>query len=377
MKTEQKYTYIERIAFRYLLKLKDAPTRREDELHILSEKEIKQIRTEVITTLFWAAVFGVLGVLLLYIPQKIWPALFPNFTAELPWLGEVGVPVISIIYGLILVYIELYALTAINLRAVFKIARICGFPEKNDGYFEKHIEALMRVGMEKEDKLPFTYGLDPLQGASKISVFLFFIINRLKATISNYVAKLILRRFLGRYALREYIDLIGIPIFGFWNAMASYQVIQETKTRIMAPNLIKHLCRMHYERYHNNIGYRNMIYDALQFIAVSKRKYHQNHFLLAESILNTFGIPAKENHDIDDYFLDRLSQSTTEVRTGICQLILLGFVVDGVFSLNERSAVNAMKDRFLIRFGTKDVAKMKRSFLSGRGLDELLKYPVL
>jgi hypothetical protein len=373
VKTEQRYTYIERIAFRYLLKLKDVPSKPSDELHILSEKEINSIRNEVLYTMCWAAVFGVLGVILLYLPQYYWPALFPDFKATLPWIGELAIPIVSIVYGLFLVYVEIYALTAINLRAVFKIALVCGFPEKNDGLFEKHIEALMRVGMEKEDKLPFTYGLDPLQGASKISVFLFFIINRLKATISNYVAKIVLRRFLGRYALRQYIDMVGIPVFAFWNAWASYEVIRETKTRIMAPNLIRHLCKIHYERYHNNIGYRNMIYDALQFIAVSKRKYHQNHFLMAESILQTFGIAPKANHDIDDFFLDRIGQSTTEVRTGICQLIILGFVVDGEFSQNERKAIKDMHARFLIPYNIEDIRRLKRSFLSGRGLDELLK----
>jgi hypothetical protein len=116
-----------------------------------------------------------------------------------------------------------------------------------------------------------------------------------------------------------------------------------------------------------------MIYDALQFIAVSKRKYHQNHFLLAESILQAFEISPKDNHDIDDYFLDRLNQSTTEVRNGICQLILMGFVIDGDISFNEKAAIKAMRERFLITYSNKEVRQFTRSFLSGRGLDELLK----
>lgn len=373
MKTERKYTYIERLAFNYLLKLGNLPPKQTDALHILDENEIKTIRNQVIYTLLWAGIFGIIGVLLLYLPQYWWPFLFPDYIINLPWIGATAIPFIGIAYGLVLVYIEIYALTAINLRAVYKIAEVCGFPQKEDAFFEKHIEALMRVGMEKEDRIPFTYGLDPMQGASRFSVFVFLLINRLKATISNYVAKIILRRLLGRYALRKVIDMVGIPVFAFWNAWASFVVIRETKTRIMAPNLIKHFCKLHYERYRNNIGYKNMIYDALQFIAVSKRKYHQNHFLLAESILQAFGIDPKDNHDIDDYFLDRLNQSTTEVRNGICQLILMGFVIDGDISFNEKAAIKAMRERFLITYSNKEVRQFTRSFLSGRGLDELLK----
>lgn len=372
MKKSKQYTYIERLAFNYLIKLGNLPPKQTDTLHILDEKEVKSIRNEVIYTLLWAGVFGILGVLMLYYPQYWWPSLFWDWNVTLPFFGLTAIPIVAIVYGFILVYIEIYALTAINLRAVYKIAEVCGFPQKEDVHFEKHIEALMRVGMEKEDRIPFTYGLNPMQGASRFSVFVFLLVSRLKATISNFVAKILLRRFLGRYALREVIDMVGIPIFAFWNAWASYFVIQETKTRIMAPNLIKHFCKLHFERYKNNIGYRNMIYDALQFIAVSKRKYHQNHFLLAESVLDAFSISPKEAHDIDDYFLDRLNQSTTEVRTGICQLILMGFVIDGDISRNERSAIKAMQARYLITYSPGDIRDMTRSFLSGRGLEMLL-----
>jgi hypothetical protein len=237
---------------------------------------------------------------------------------------------------------------AINIRAVFKIAEVCGFPDKNDPDYDKHIESLMRVGLEKDDKSSSTYGLNPLQGASRWTLFLFIFISRLKASISNYVAKILLRRILGRYALRAIIDMVGVPVFAFWNAYASYIVIHETKVRIMAPNLIRQLCRNLFEQYEHNPEFTAYIYDTLQYIAMSKRRYHHNHFLLAKNILLIFTIPVKDVHPLSDDYLQKVKNSKPEIKEGIIQLLILGFIIDGNLSQKEFSMIDKLHSEGVI-----------------------------
>ncbi len=368
---------IEKIAYRYLVRLTKLPTRADDALHLLSDQEVKTIRREVWYTLLWAAVFGAIGVLALYLPQIYFNEYFYEYKWSSPFSPEpLAIPVVNIIYGFILVYIEIYALMAINIRAVFKIAEVCGFPDKNDPDFDKHIESLMRVGLEKDDKSDYTYGINPMQGASKWALFLFLLISRLKATISNYVIKMIVRRVLGRFALRAITNIInigvGIPVFAFWNAYASYIVIHETKVRIMAPTLINQLCRNLYEQYKNTPEFTAYIYDTLQYIAMSKRKYHHNHFLLAKNILLIFNIPVKEAHPLSEDYFEMVKNAKPEIREGVIKLLMVGFIIDGNLSPQENSTISKLHKEGVIPFDKKRIKVWIRSFVKGKGLDGLV-----
>ncbi len=370
---ELPFTMIEKIAYRYLAKLTKLPPRDTETLHLLSDEEVSTIKKEVVRTLFWSAIFGVIGVLVLYLPQYYFPYYFYEYTLVSPFTDNTfNIPVVSIIYGVILVYIEIYALMAINIRAVFKIAEVCGFPDRNDPDYDKHIESLMRVGLERDDKSSATYGLNPLQGASRWTLLIFLIISRLKATISNYVAKILLRRILGRYALRAVIDMVGVPVFAFWNAYASWIVIHETKVRIMAPNLIRQLCRNLHERYQHTPEFNEYIYDTLQYIAMSKRRYHHNHFLLAKNILNSFSIPVKEAHACGEDYFQKLKAANPEIKEGVIQLLILGFIIDGNLSSKEYVTLKRLHQEGIIPYNIQKIRRWIRSFVKGKGLDELL-----
>ncbi len=369
------HTMIEKIAYRYLVKLTKLPARDSETLHLLTDEEVKTINKEVVRTLSYSALFGVIGVLALYLPQYSFGKYFYEYSLYSPFTENTySIPVIGILYGVVLVYIEIYALMALNIRAVFKIAEVCGFPDKNDPDYDKHIESLMRVGLERDDKSSATYGLNPLQGASRWTLLLFLIISRLKATISNYIAKILLRRILGRYALRVVIDMVGIPVFAFWNAYASWVVIHETKVRIMAPNLIRQLCSTLYARYQYAPEFNEYIYDTLQYIAMSKRRYHHNHFLLAKNILHSFAIPVKEAHAVGEDYFQKIKNANPEIQEGVIQLLLLGFIIDGNLSAKERILLTRLHKEGVIGYDIHTIKKWIRSFVKGKGLDELLLY---
>jgi hypothetical protein len=235
----------------------------------------------------------------------------------------------------------------------------------------------MRVGLEKDDKNSFTYGLNPLQGASRWTLIVYLVVSRLKAAISNYVAKIILRRILGRYAIRTLIDMVGIPVYGFWNAYASYTVIQETKVRIMAPNAIKQICQYLHNRYMNSPEFISYIYDTLQYISMSKRKYHHNHFLLAKNILKTFEIPVKEQHNLRENFLVDIKNLTPEIKTGVVQLLILGFIIDGDISTKESLFISNLHKEDVINCDVQQVKEWSKSFINGKGIDSLIEYNLL
>jgi hypothetical protein len=359
----QKAGYMDRLAANYLSNRKPVGNDA-DEPYLLNETEISVIRKTRREILIIAAVLGVLGVLFLYLPQYFFPTLFPDTIIHL--FGKpYAFPIITSVYGIILVFAEIYALTFFNLRAVRIISGVCQFPYKQDPEYDKHIRALASAALEKEDKDILLFGINPYFGLPKLSYTLFFILNKLKATLSNVLLKILIKRVLGRFALREITDLAGIPIYAFWNAWASHLVIKEATIRIMAPLTIRQFVTNLHKRYDTNPSFKEMIVETLQFIAILKRRFNYSHFLLTEELFRQFAIE-KETPAGD--FLQKITDCSPEVRHGLQQLIVFGVLIDGSLSRAEKKRLQLLEEKGLLPMSMDAIVQLEKDYVQGRGL---------
>ena len=118
------------------------------------------------------------------------------------------------------------------------------------------------------------------------------------------------------------------------NAYATHAVLREAKVVLMGPEAIRGLVRR-LSGHVPSAAERTLVYDTLQYIAVSKRDFHQNHYLLTRDLLEAWGVPAEARHPLPADYLARLAAAPPATRA-LCQaLILSGFVLDGQLSWRE------------------------------------------
>ena len=355
---------LDHLALRYLRAALDTahPT---DEPYVLNAVETYVIRRVKLQTLLLSALLGITGVLLLYMPQYWWPVFFPTFPITVfEW--SFRVPVILTLYGILLVYLEIYALMYINLRAVRLIMAVCQFPRAHDAQYERHLNALAQAALEREDRGILRFGIDPYLGLPRWGLSAFFLVNMFKATLSNMVVKLVLKRVLGRYALRYLTDLAGMPIFAFWNALASWHIIHEVQIRVMAPLTIREFVHELHEEWGDNETFRSLILETLQYVAVLKRQYNYAHFLLTENIVDTFGLEISE---LSGNFIERAEAVPVEVRRGLERLIVFGVLIDGRLSGSEKKRLQKLRDKnWLTHYPASTVAQLGRDYNDGKGL---------
>ncbi|MGL5888252.1 MAG: LBF_2804 family protein [Bacteroidia bacterium] len=347
----------------------------DNQLYLLSEYEQKSLRKLEWLTLILSAAIGAVMVLVLYIPQYIFPNWFAEGAYTIPFTAiKFSLSVTSLVYGIVLVYIEILMLTALHLYCAHEIAVRTGLFRNTESKEQNSAAQLVLIGMEKKDKSLSLYGLDPFQGLSRTTVFLRNLLFSLKATLSNIVIKILVQRILGRYALRAVLDLLGIPIFAFWNAWASRRVLREARVVIMGENLLNELAK----RLQGNFSPadHDLIYDALQYVAISKRDYHRNHSRLAALILNRFEIKHRSKHKLSSNFFDSLKTAPVNVQE-ICKLIIaLGIVVDGYYSAREKRRVDQLNEIGILPFTSQIVKQWSEDFRQGRGINEMLsKFP--
>jgi hypothetical protein len=318
-----------------------------------------------------AAVLAVLGFLAYYLPVYFAPELFPSVTVTLPLLGTISIPWAELLWGVALATVEIFLLTLLNIVGVHEIAVATGFltPESRGD----RAGALLAIGLEEKITDVVRFGIDPFEGLRPWMLFVFNAIMRLKGWLANKAIRFLIRLLLGRYAVRALLDFAGVPIYMAINAYATYAVLREAKVVMMAPDAIRQLVQR-LAGPPPAAPERALLYDTLQYIAVSKRDFHRNHYLLTKELLEAWKVPPETRHPLPRDYLERLQAAPPRTRA-LCQAIILaGFVLDGQLSWRERRRLRVLNRLGILHGGPADVRRRLRRFLRGDGLplDRLL-----
>ncbi|HLP11889.1 MAG TPA: hypothetical protein VK177_08165 [Flavobacteriales bacterium] len=340
-------------------------------------RELRKIRNQ---TLLYSAIAGTLGVLLLYLPPHFFPGVFALWTVKCTLFSySFDLPIFATIYGVVLAIAEIYYLVFLNIRSVYKMAMACNFPPRQDPNHNMHIKSLVNIGVEKNAKNELSIGLNPWQGYSKFTVFMIFLWTKLRATLSNMLFKMLLRRIFGRYAIRVLVEIGGVPIMAGFNMYAANKVLKQARVRILSPGFIQQTVMHLHKKYHNDPRFVDLIYDTLQFLAVRKRSFHENHYLLSVNLLKTFNVPLKNTHDVPEDFVEKLKALPEEIQDDIAHLIIIGMIVDGKLTYLERKSLDQMSEAGIIEYNSEEVNQIMHAFINGRGkemLDQKLKMTV-
>jgi hypothetical protein len=275
------------------------------------------------------------------------------------------VPGGELAWAVLLTTIELLLLTLLNVVGVHEIAVATGFltaETKPD-----RAGTLLSIGLERKTTEVTRYGIDPFEGLSPGMLFAYNLVVRLKGFLANQAIRYLVRLLLGRYAVRALLDFAGVPLYMAINAYAAHAVLREAKVVLMGPDAIRLLAR----RLAGQAllpAERTLVYDTLQYIAVSKRDFHPNHYLLTKALLELWRIPPEARHPLPADYLERLRTAAPPTRALCRSLVLAGFILDGQLSWRERLRLRRLNRRGVLLERPADVKRRLRAFLSGGGL---------
>jgi hypothetical protein len=355
---------LDHLALRYLRRALDTnhPT---DEPYVLNPTESRLIQRTKVLTLSLAALLGILGVLFLYIPQYNWPEFFQSTQVNL--LGNTYyLPLVTIIYGILIVYVEIHLLIGLNLLGVKTIMHVCQFPRAHDAQYDRHLRALADAALEKAHRGILRFGIDPYLNMPRWGLTIFFLLNQVKAFLSQFLVKVIVRRFFGRYVLRQFTDLLGMPIFALWNAYASWQVLHEAQVRVMAPTTIREFVNELHDEWGKDSEFRPLILEALQYVAILKRQYNYAHYLLTETLIDRFDL--RTNKPLTGEFIAQIANISPNVRQSLERLIIFGVLIDGRLSWIEKRQIRHLQKQGLLTYSISEIQKLGKEYNQGKGL---------
>lgn len=347
------------LALRYLRGALDTP-HPIDEPYVLNERESRTIHYVKVYTALWVVLVSIAGLGFLFWPLHNWPEFFAPTLLTLNG-STYELPLVLLLYGILLLYLEVNLLLLLNIKAVHTIMAVCQFPRQYDAQYDRHLYALAEAAQEKDSLGSMGLGFTPYLSLPGWGLSLFLLVNQLKALLSTVLTHLVV----GQFILSPVASLAGFPLSAFWNTWASRAIIHEAQIRIMAPTTIRQFVDDLYEEWHQNDQFLQLIPEALQYIGVLERQYNYAHLLLSETLMDRFGLSVVRPISS---FTEAATDAPARVRQGLERLIIFSALIDGKLSWFERRRLNQLRKRGWVTYPSKDIELMGRSYNQGKGL---------
>ena len=272
-----------------------------------------------------------------------------------------------------LTIIEFSVLIWVSVYVVFRVSIITGRTGDEDEkeLFSQVPTLLSRAALEIPDPVRHILGIDPMQKVSKKKLLLFGIFYKLKVLLSNVLAKLIMRRVLGKSVFRVSTDFIAVPVTGLWNSLVIFKVTREAILRSFGYYLAIHIARI--ELTEEKIGKLSPLAKLCCLQAVGNsivltQNYHPNMVFLLLQLTKV--IPHDQDKQLDNWeeFLHNCSLISEKERYFVMDLLAVAAAFDGKISRMEKQKLGELFGDYTGVYFTR-IRKLTRLMSSGR-LDE-------
>ena len=270
----------------------------------------------------------------------VWPTIYVDvLLQERPWLVHYGW---TAAVTLVSVGIEFYLLFLIALKAVHEVSELINIHAHKKDFLQNGpfnlTSILARTALELPDPELEILGIDPFENISKKNLLILGLLYKLKITLTNFIAKGLLRSFGGKTLLGVSINYVALPVECFWNAVVLRRVVDEARLRLFGFALSNHIA--------DNVLHDHLLSQlseeakigclrAIGNAVVMAQHYHPNMVVLLLRFQHLLGISREMQYDDWQLFLDTLKKVSEKERDFLLDLFTVAAAFDGKISRLE------------------------------------------
>jgi hypothetical protein len=341
-----------------------------DALHVLNDEERRALLKVEVGAIARAALAGALSGGACAAAEVFADVEFANDQVAY-WTLMGVVTVIASIAEIAYIYWE-------TLRSVHELARVAGielFGPDRKSSDEALIDALARAALELPNPVDTRNGVNPHREAKKWRLVLASLAYKAKVGVTNFLAKLLIRRVMSRVALRGLLPFVALPVTAMWNGIVMWMVLREARIRAMGPSAIEDLVKVIFAEVPQlSEQGRLSAVRAVASAIVRTQDLHPNLVRLLGSVAKRAGDTGKNELDDVGLFLSNLKTLTAEELKVSLQVLSVACVVDGRLSSREKKLWSDALEAAGRSVDYKYVESLLRAFVRGEGFAaELLR----
>lgn len=264
----------------------------------------------------------------------VWPTVYIDLLKQgYPWPVHYGWAVGATLVSIV---IELYLLILIAVHAVHRISELINIHGHRKSLYEGGPFAitpmLARAAMQLPDPMVHILGIDPFEQISKRNLIILGILYKLRITLTNLIAKFILRNLFGMEIHGISVNYIALPVECFWNALFVLEIVKQARLRLFGFSLSNHIAddlldegllgRLSTEA-------RKGCLRAIGNAVVMARNYHPNMIILLLRFQELLNITEEDRYDDWDLFMQTLDGLDPAERAFLLNLFTMAASFDG------------------------------------------------
>ncbi|QKT03746.1 hypothetical protein HUS23_07915 [Ectothiorhodospiraceae bacterium 2226] len=311
----------------------------------------------------WAALAGAISGGLLGIGEVILRQEFignaevASLREQLPYWAVYGV-IALVISGLEILFLYWNA-----LNGTARAASLTGVPRDARG--EIMVRGLARAALEFPNPHEPVYGIDPYARTPRWKLLAWAAMYRMKVGVTSFILRVLLRRMLGRAALRTIIPLVAGPLYAVWNAVITYRILREVRVRAYGPHAIEALVARLAERELDTAA-RPVLLAAVAETMVRSEDAHPNFVMLLAQLARVLDVHPEEL-DCDWAGAERaLGELDAPAQDAVLEVLALAVVLDGRVRRGERQLLADAHEACGRRFNAEALNEVRAQLLRGQ-----------
>lgn len=361
---------LERLGLRYFASLSDGlpPATADDAIHTFNERERAELHRIVRGCGTRAGIAGALSGLC-SAGAELWLAPQIQATATTS-LGKTAV-FWSVVGATTVVAaaLEIAFLYWDALRSVHALARAAGV----DPAAERAGlgVAMARAALELPSPPDPVLGVDPRRELSRWKIIFVTLVYKTKIGVTNFLLKALVRRLLGRAALRSYVPLVAIPVTAAWNAWVSGRVLRQARLRVMGPSAAREFVTQVFASAPQDLpeAARIIALRAVAGCVVRTREMHPNLAALLREVHARVGdVPPGAKLDDWQAALNEMPQLEPADQHRTLQLATIACIIDGRLSPREIELLGALHSACGQALDRGALRKLYSDFSAGRAV---------
>lgn len=283
-------------------------------------------------TIVWAAVAGIISGTLIgggewwmkHVVHQDWESL--SLSEQMPyWITYYAV-------AGVITALEIGFLYWNSLRGVAHIIRLAGLEysphTELTPTMQLTVHGVARVALEYPSSGNTIYGVNPhayLHGWKLTVKALFY---RLKVSLSSFALRVVMRRLLGRLALRGFIPILMGPLYAVWNAWIAARVMHQAHLLAYGPRRVDALMQALRAL---PISQRQLVVQGIGELMMRNRHPHPNLVLLLSQLLTS--LPKQhESVEIDwQQALGDYATLDTQERSAVLESLTQAAILSGPY----------------------------------------------
>jgi hypothetical protein len=271
-----------------------------------------------------------------------------------------------------------------TLRSVHQLATVAGLElfgrdAETETADAALADALARAALELPNPVDQRMGVDPHRESKKWRLVAASVAYKAKVGVTNFVLKLLVRRLLGRVAVRgvlgALVPFVAVPVTAAWNGVVTWLVLKEARVRAMGPSAIDELMGLVF----NDVP---TLSDAGKLAAVRAvasaivrtQDLHPNLVRLLSVVSARAGDTGQAELDDVGAFLASLHVLATAERKLALQVLAVACIVDGRLTSREESLWEEAVAASERRVEVDGLERLRRAFVAGDAVaDDVLR----